>query len=241
MDSIIQKLVGDLVKGAAQAEGFMRGSRMRVDLGGDLVGQKFANHAGLGGALAGPIGAAIGADPGQGLSAAGGSLLGGAGGAFGGGLAGGGIGMLLARLLGRDAIAGGQLGSLIGTGVGGLAGSAYGGHKGGEGRSLVDKLSAAAVDGVKAAAARFGVKEAFLPLLAAAGEIAGPALARAGLGSLAEGAGGKMLGGVAGKLMPHIGGGVGGAAFNQLTSAAGGALGQHMQRPQPQPHPGMMG
>ena len=84
-------------------------------------------------------------------------------------------------------------------------------------------------EGVKAAAEALGVKEAFLSLL---GSVAGPALARAGVGALGRGAAGKALSGVAGKVAPHITGGLGGAAFDQAVSMAGGALGDKMQRPQ---------
>lgn len=89
-----------------------------------------------------------------------------------------------------------------------------------------DKLSAARDEGAKTAAARFGVKEAILPLL---GSIAGPMLARAGVGALAKGAGGSALGGMAGKVLPRIGGGMGGMAFDAATSMAGGALGNKLQ------------
>lgn len=132
--STMDKIIEDLVKGASRNTRANGGPGVNIVVARENRGreEKLANHAGLGGALAGPIGAAIGADPGQGLSAAGGSLLGGAGGALAGSLGGGGIGALIAKLLGQNALAGGQLGSLIGTGVGGIAGSAYGGHKGGE-------------------------------------------------------------------------------------------------------------
>lgn len=295
MDSIIQKLVGDLVKGAAQAEGFIRGSRMQVDLGGDLVGQKVANHAGLGSLAGGlvlpglgaPIGAALGADEGQRGQAAIGSILGGLGGSAAGGLGGAGLGALIGALAGKPGI-GAALGGGAGGALGGIGGMMYGAQRGGEKESIIDKLSsmklgffsmsnpaqvaqqlvhgagpaiggpkkgpppvpaaakkgpppipasakAAFDNGAKSAAERFGIKEAFLPLL---GAIAGPMLARAGVGALARGAGGRMLGGLAGKVAPRIAGGLGGAAFDQAASAAGGALGNKMMPQQPQ---GMMG
>ncbi len=72
-------------------------------------------------------------------------------------------------------------------------------------------------------------KEAFIgPLL---GSIAGPALARSGVGALARGAGGGALGSMAGKVLPRIGGGMGGMAFDAATSMAGGALGDKLQQP----------
>lgn len=103
----------------------------------------------------------------------------------------------------------------------------YGAQKGGHKDSITDKLSEARDEGVKAAAARFGIKEAFIgPLL---GSIAAPALARAGVGALAKGAGGHALSGMAGKVLPRIGGGMGSMAFDAATSMAGGALGDRLQ------------
>lgn len=107
----------------------------------------------------------------------------------------------------------------------------YGAQKGGHKDSITDKLSEARDEGVKAAAARFGIKEAFIaPLL---GSIAGPALARAGVGALARGAGGPALGSLGSKVLPHISGGLGGGAFDAATSMAGGALGNKLQPPGP--------
>jgi hypothetical protein len=235
-DSFFDKFVADLVKGAEVNSRAAGGPGVQIVVDRENHGreEKLANHAALGSLLGGlalpglgaPIGAAIGADKGQGLSAAGGSILGGAGGA----LAGGGLGALIGALAGNP---------MVGMGVGGALGSVpgmmYGAHKGGEKETFADaaraKLSAAHEAGAKAAAARFGIKEAFLGALV--GSVAGPALARAGMGRLAAGAGGKMLGGMAGKIMPRIAGGMGGAAFDQVAGAAGGALGQHMQQPQP--------
>ena len=82
---------------------------------------------------------------------------------------------------------------------------------------------------MRAAATRFGVKEAFIgPLL---GSIAGPLMARAGVGALARGVGGKALGGMASKALPRIGGGMGGMAFDAATSMASSALGDKLQQP----------
>jgi len=105
------------------------------------------------------------------------------------------------------------------------------GHAGKYG-ALTDHYTA----GAEAALGALGIKVAFLPML---GAIAGPTLARAGLGALGRGVAGKALGGIAGKVAPRIAGGLGGAAFDQAASMAGGALGQKMQQP-PQPQ-GMMG
>jgi hypothetical protein len=91
------------------------------------------------------------------------------------------------------------------------------------------------LDGAKAAAARLGIKEAFLPaLLPLAGSLLGGTALRAGAGALARGAGGKMLGGMAGKILPKMTGGIGGAATDMLGSMAGGAVGQRLAPQQPQ-------
>jgi hypothetical protein len=238
VDPFLEKFIEDIVKGANDS--FARGSRahgerLNVEITRNNHGheQKLANHAGLG-ALAGgmmlpglgaPIGAAMGADEGRRGSAAIGSVLGGAGGAGLGALGGGGLGALLGLLANNPAL-GAQLGAGAGAGIGGVGGMMYGAQKGGHKDSLIDKLSEARDNGAGAAASRFGIKEAFLPLL---GSIAGPALARAGVGALARGAGGSALGGMAGKVLPRIGGGMGGMAFDAATSMAGGALGNRLQ------------
>lgn len=103
-------------------------------------------------------------------------------------------------------------------------------------------LAARYTDGVKAAAAAFGVKEAFLgALLPMAGSLLGGTAARAGVGALARGAGGSAVSGMASKMLPKMTGGMGGMATDMLGSMAGGAVGQKLapQPPQqPQP-PGM--
>lgn len=229
MSNVMDKIIEDLVKGAqASKAAFVRGGSVNVEIQRDRGHEtKLANHAALGGALAGPLGAAIGADPGQRMQAAGGSLLGGMGGGLAGGMGGAGLGALIGALLKNP-----ELGASLGSGIGGLggsiAGSAYGAHKATEKES---SLHGDFAEGVKAACATFGIKEAFLPLL---GAIAGPMLARAGVGALARGAGGKMLGGIAGKVAPRIAGGMGGAAFDMAASSAGQGVGQKMMPQQPQ-------
>lgn len=234
LHSTTDRFIEDIVKAArdsfARSPRRQPGEQLHVQISGS-GGHKLANHAALGAGVGGlllpglgaPIGAAIGADEGQGLSAAGGTLLGGLGGGAAGSVAGGGLGALLG-LLANNPRAGATLGSAIGGGVGGVGGALYGAHRGGEGHG---KLGQACEDGVRTAAARFGIKQAFIgPLL---GSIAGPMLARAGVGALARGAGGRALGGMAGKVMPRIGGGMGGMAFDAATSMAGGALGDRLQ------------
>ncbi len=245
LHSTTDRFVEDLIKAAK--ESFARsprrqpGETLHVQISGS-TGHKLANHAGITaglGSLAGlggtggglgilttPIGAAIGADAGNRWQAAGGALAGELAGSTLGGLAGGG----LASLLHMDPRMGRQIGEL----AGGAGGAAFGAHQMGEDRRNMlqragDKLSAARDNGARAAAARFGVKEAFIgPLL---GSIAGPMMARAGVGALARGAGGAALGGMASKVMPHIGGGMGSMAFDAASSMAGGALGDKLQQP----------
>lgn len=236
LHSTTDRFIEDIVKAAkesfAQSPRRQPGEALHVQISGS-GGHKLANHAALGAGVGGlllpglgaPIGAAIGADEGQGLSAAGGTILGGLGGGALGSAAGGGIGALLG-LLANNPRAGAALGSAIGGGAGGIGGALYGANRGGE---APGKLGQVCEDGMRTAAARFGVKEAFLgPLL---GSVAGPMLARAGVGALARGAGGSALGGIAGKVLPRIGGGMGGMAFDAATSMAGGALGDKLQQP----------
>lgn len=99
-----------------------------------------------------------------------------------------------------------------------------------------DRVSAALHDGVKNATTRFGLKEAFLPvLLGLAGSVAAPMAARAGVGALAKGVGGKAMAGMASRVMPHVSGGIGGAAFDAATSAVGGSVGARLGEPRQAP------
>lgn len=240
-DAFLDSFIADLVKGAERNSRANGGPGVNVIVSRENRGheEKLANHAALGAGLGGlllpgvgaPIGAAIGADKGQGLSAAGGSLLGGIGGGAAGALGGGGLGALIGALTGNPG-AGAGIGAGIGGAAGGIGGLLYGAHRGGEKSSLTDKLSVLGgryAAGVEAATAKLGIKEAFLPLL---GSLLGGTALRAGAGALARGAGGRMLGGLAGKALPHMAGGIGGAATDMIGSMAGGALGQKMQQPQ---------
>lgn len=239
-DSFFDKFIADLVKGAEVNSRANGGPGVNIIVDRENRGreEKLANHAGIGGALMGPLGAAIGADKGHGLQAAGGSLLGMTGGGMLGGLGGAGLGGLIGALAGNPGL-GASLGGGLGMTAGSIGGSAYGGHKGGEGSMLErarDKLSALEegyAAGVKAACATFGIKEAFLgPLI---GAVAGPALARAGLGAAAKGALGAGAAGIAGKVAPRIASGIGGGAFDMAASTAGQAVGQKMTQPPPPP------
>lgn len=234
-DPFFDKFIADLVKGAAASEGFMRGSRVRVHVADGPSGreEKLANHAGLGAAagsllgygagmidprargigqiLGAPLGAAIGADEGQKLQAAGSAALG----EFGG------------------ALAGSATGAPFGNAIGAAIGAGLGGHYGGEDSSVMGRLKHkfSALKqrydkGAADAANCLGLKHAFLGAL---GSIAGPMLARAGVGAAARGAMGSGAANLAGKIMPRIGGGMGGMAFDQAASMAGGAVGQKVQ------------
>lgn len=250
-DAFFDKFIADLVKGAEVNSRANGGPGVNIIMDRENHGheEKFANRhngrnfsgvnnalsyvAGLGvnptaGALAAPISAGLGAAPGSGLRAAGGSL------------AGMGLGGLAGLTLGGALGINPTVPALLGGGIG----STIGAHLGGKDeRGILEKiqnklgaLEQRYAEGATQAAAALGIKEAFLPML---GAIAGPMLARAGLGALGRGAAGKALGGIAGKVAPRVAGGLGGAAFDQAASMAGGALGQKMQ--QPQQSPGMMG
>lgn len=201
-----EKIIQDIIKGAAGAEGFMRGGSVgveRMQLGRE---EKLAsNYGGLGG-LVGPVGAAAGAEDGSGWRAAGGSLL--------GGTLGGAAGFGLGALLNNPAAA------RFLEGAGGMGGSALGGHLGGakkeeppQGR--LRAIADAFTGGKQAAYARY--KVAFLgaiaPLL---GSVAGPALARGAMGRVAP------------TLAKGLAGGARGAMFDTAASLAGGALGNKM-------------
>jgi len=216
-DPLMDRFIADLVEGAE------RNSRANGGPGVNVLVHKFANHAALGAGLGGvllpgigaPIGAAIGADKGQGLSAAGGSILGGLGGGLAGTVGGGGLGALIGALAGNPG-AGATIGAGAGGALGGLGGLLYGAHRGGEKESIGDKLSSAAHEGAKTAAARFGIKEAFWPALLAGAARLAPMAARAG-GFLAKNPIGQQIAG----------------------TAASNVVNRVMQPKQPQP--GMMG
>lgn len=231
---ILQRFMKDLIKSAKETEGFIKGSRMTVEIG---TVDKTAMDAstmlsgipGLGPALGGLNASARSGNMGHGVATGIGASLGqAAGGAADsalGGLTDSDKMQLIMSILGSAG--GGMLGGAAGRGLG-EAVSHESGH---------DHIKGASLQGVKTAAARFGVKEAFLgPLLS----MAGPMLARAGVGAAAKGAMGSGLAGMAGKIAPRIAGGMGGMAFDAAASMGGGALGQKLT-PQHQPPQGMMG
>lgn len=250
-DSFFDKFIADLVKGASSNTRANGGPGVNIVVDRENRGHevKLANHGGLGGAggallgslggvgspsINAALGAAAGADEGQRVPAA----LGAGAGSFAGGALGAGTGAALSNLLHVNP----ELAALLGQAGGNAIGGAVGGHLGGKQAALVTfglanratSVEHRYVDGVKAAAAAFGIKEAFLPaLLPLAGSLLGGTALRAGAGALARGAGGKALGGMAGKILPKMTGGIGGAATDMVGSMAGGAMGQKLA-PQPQ-------
>ena len=171
-DPLMDRFVADLVEGA------QRNSRANGGPGVNVLVHKFAGHSGIGAAFGGPMGAALGADDGREMAAAKGSFLGGLKGTGIGTLAGGGLGALLAALGGERALAGALPGAALGGGLGGYIGNIAGAAGAGDSLShrITDKLSSAQHEGVKAAAARFGVKEAFAGALARLAPMAGKAM-----------------------------------------------------------------
>lgn len=98
-------------------------------------------------------------------------------------------------------------------------------------------IADAYANGATAAAAAFGVKEAFLPaLLPLAGSLLGGTALRAGAGAVAKGAMGRGAAGLASKVVPKMTGGIGGAATDMAGSMVGGAIGNKLA-PQPQQQP----
>jgi len=248
MSDLMDRIIADLVEGAQRSEGFIRGGRARVEVSRENRGResKLAGHSGIGAAFGGPVGAALGADKGQELEAAKGSFMGGLKGTGMGGLGGAGLGALVAALTGGKVAPAAMLGGGLGAGLGGYAGSISGAAGAGDAPpGLLERMKGGSLEtryvaGIKAAAATFQIKEAILPLI---GSLLGGTALRAGAGALARGAGGKMLGGLAGKALPHMAGGIGGAATDMVGSMAGGAIGQKLmpqQRPPQMPQqPGM--
>lgn len=198
--------------------------------------------AGLGGALGGmvgPIGAAAvgGLQDQSGGSAFGsgaGSLIGAPTGAAVGGLGGAGLGAIIARIAQKDPAEGAALGAALGLPIGAIGGSMLGAHlgqnhmcEGAKQGALVDDY----VYGVEAAAATFGIKEAFIPTLI--GNVAAGAATKRGLNAIASRAGGSTLGNLANKGLDMANaGGVRGALFDQGTAMAGGAIGSRFEKQQ---------
>ena len=177
----VDKIIEDIIKGAQETEGFMRGGTMGIERQTIGTETKLAGgHPGLGAALGGPLGAAIGAESGHRGDAALGSI----GGGLAGGFAGGGAGALIG-LLARNPGLAAALG-IGGAAIGGTAGNIYGAHEMGKSHSqrLQDKLSSVKVEdntvlpnaygkGIKAACDRY--KVAWGALLSGLGRLGGTA------------------------------------------------------------------
>jgi hypothetical protein len=207
-DNFFDKFIADLVKGAEASQGFMPGSKVNVEISREHRGRE-EKLASFGGAL-------------------GGGLLGGGAGALGGGLAGAGTGALLGKLLHLDPAVAQDMGALLGVGgaaAGGLGGAAAGTAAGMEPHrpSLMERMKGGALesrytDGIKAAAAAFGIKEAFLPAL---------------LGAAAPMLGRSLLGKAAPAIAGRVGSGLAGAAFDTAAQAGGQAIGNKLMPPKP--------
>lgn len=214
---ILQRFMKDLIKNAKETEGFIKGSRMTVEIGGQTKAAMDASTMlggipGMGPALSGlnasardnsmPSGAmtGIGSALGQTAGAAGGNALGGM-------LDNDKLQMLL-TLLGSSG--GGMLGAAGGRGV---SQAIEGEHSPGHGPKQASTIGAVNAAGIKAAAARFGVKEAFLGgLMNMAGSVGGGMLARKMAPNVA---------GFAGHALEMGGQMAGGALTNRLTQSPG--------------------
>jgi hypothetical protein len=238
-DSFFDKFIADLVKGAENTQGFMRGGRVTVEVQREPRGreEKLAADTStligglpfMGPSLAGLNAAAHDGSMGSGLLTGGGAGLGQLLGTVGGGALGAAAGHGVGSLAGIDEekarIIGALLGALGGNVGGGMLGAA-GGRALGAPNDKRGAFEASYVDGIKAAATAFRLKEAFLQMI---GALAGPMLARAGIGAAAKRVGGGMLGNMARKVAPKIQGGMGGAAFDMAGSLAGQAAGDRLQ------------
>lgn len=234
MSDFFDKFIADLVKGASHhlRENGGVGVDILVDRENHGHEEKLAMDAstmlsgipGMGPALGGLNAAARSGNMGHGFATGLGGGLGQAAGAT--------AGSALGGLTDNDKLQ--MIATLLGSSGGGMLGASAGRHIG-EAVSPESKQASALeqryTDGVKSAAEALGIKEAFLPLL---GSLLGGTALRAGASALARGAGGKMLGGLASKALPHMAGGIGGAATDMLGSMGGSALGSKLmpQRPQ---------
>lgn len=133
----MEKIIADLIKGAAESEGFMRGGKVNVEIGRDRGHEtKIAAHTstlaggipGIGPGLSGLNAAADSGSMGGGLLTGMGSGLGQVAGGLGGGALGGLAGKGLGGLAGNP-----ELGALIGALLGGGGGMVGGGMLGAAG------------------------------------------------------------------------------------------------------------
>lgn len=206
-DTFFDKFIADLVKGASANKRENGGPGVDIIVSRENRGHEVKlahNHAGVGAAIGGPIGAAIGADSGHRLQAAGGSMLGTAA----GGLGGSAIGALLGTLAGNPGAGAG-----IGGSLGALAGNIYGGHRGGEPDSMLER----ARNKISALESRY-----------ASGSTAAKLAFLGALAGMAGSVGGGML---ARKALPHLTG-LAGHAAEMGGQMLGGSVAQHMTQPQ---------
>jgi hypothetical protein len=227
MSNIMEKIIADLVKGAQATEGFMRGSRVNVEIGQDRGREE--KLAGFMPAAAGLLGKGLGAAMRNPKAAL--------------GLAGAGVGALSGAASAEPGhrMEGAMKGGLVGGGAG-LAGHAAAGalnkaHPWETVAGMMPKSAALEthyLHGSYAAADAFHVKKAFLSaLLPIAGQLLGGTALRAGTGALARGAGGKALGNIAGKVLPRMNSGIGGMATDMAGGSIGGSIAQKIAPPPP--------
>lgn len=233
MSNIMNKIIDDLVKGAQATEGFVRGSKVNVELGQDRGREeKLASYMP---AAAGLLGKGIGAAARNPRAAL--------------GLAGAGVGALsgAAGAESGHRMEGAMKGGLVGGGVG-LAGqaaaSALGRKYPSELMQGIASKSASLqnyyIQGNQAAVSAFGVKTAFLgAVLPIAGQLLGGTALRAGTGALARGVGGKALGNIASKVLPRMNSGIGGMAADMAGGALGGRVAEKLVPRPAQPAQGM--
>jgi hypothetical protein len=200
----MEKIIADLIKGAAESEGFMRGGKVNVEIGRDRGHEtKIAAHTstlaggipGIGPGLSGLNAAADSGSMGGGLLTGMGSGLGQVAGGLGGGALGGLAGKGLGGLAGNPEL-GALIGALLGGG-GGMVGGGMLGAAGGRALGHTEKNSAIAeryIAGIKAAAATFCVKEAFLPALIAGVRALAPKVLPAVMGAAKNPIGQQMIG-----------------------------------------------
>lgn len=234
MSDIMEKIIADLIKGAAESEGFLRGGKVNVEIGRDRGHEtKLAGlGGGLGGAL-GPLGAAAGAGlqdkdtgsaVGGGLGALAGNVLGMPAGAIAGGMVGVPVGMLVNLMRGESVGQGAAAGGMIGGSLGGLAGIPLGGILGGHMGQNRFREGA----GEKRAHNYGGIGGAIGPLGAAIGADSGHKLDAFGgslLGMLGGGAIGSAGGGALGALLKNPG--LGAALGGNVGAMAGSIYGGH--------------
>lgn len=199
----------DALHPAWKGAGFMPAAAGLLSKGLGLAAKNPGAAMGLAGAGVGALSGAAGAESGHRME-----------GAMKGGLVGGGLGLAAPaglRALGKNNPSGAP--AMLGSGA-----------------PKVAAFDAYYAQGHAAAVHAFDIKTAFLgAVLPLAGQLLGGTAMRAGAGALARGAGGKALGNIAGKALPRMGSGIGGMATDMIGGSLGGAVAQKMTSQPPPP------